>query len=112
MSVDGAILYGPQYAILGDDAQILLDDGLTTYPIRAIDKTTGIAVGGTIDVPTIVPAACIYYPDLVALDLVPDQLVDAELTLNGKTWRIDATRPAPGMSGEASGELWLILREA
>lgn len=107
-----AILYDPLYASFGTDAVVrcLYSDA---FPIRAIDCTSGIAVteGSGIDVKTIRPAAVVRMPELRERGLSRDDLEDAALELNGKIWRVNATMPKPAPTGEADGELYLILIE-
>ena len=106
------ILYDPLYASFGTDAVIrcLYSDA---FPIRAIDCTSGIEVteGSGIEVKTIRPAAIVRMRELTDLGLARDDLEDATLELNGKLWRVKATMPKPAPTGEADGELYLILIE-
>lgn len=107
-----AILYDPLYASFGTDAVIrcLYSDD---FPIRAIDCTSGIEVteGSGIDVKTIRPAAIVRMRELIDLGLGREDLEDAALELNDKLWRVKASMPKPGPSGEANGELYLFLIE-
>lgn len=107
-----AILYDPLYASFGTDAVIrcLYSDA---FSIRAIDCTSGIEVteGSGIDVKTIRPAAIVRMRELIDLGLGREDLEDAALELNDKLWRVKASMPKPGPSGEANGELYLFLIE-
>jgi hypothetical protein len=107
-----AILYDPLYASFGTDAVIrcLYSDA---FPIRAIDCTSGIEVteNSGIDVKTIRPAAIVRMRELTDVGLGRDDLEDAALELNDKLWRVKASMPKPGPSGEANGELYLFLIE-
>ena len=106
------LLYAPIYDTFGADAVIrcLYAD---TFPIRAIDCTSGIEVteGSGIDVKTIRPAAIVRMRELTDVGLGRDDLEDAALELNDKLWRVKASMPKPGPSGEANGELYLFLIE-
>ena len=106
------LLYAPLYDTFGADAVIrcLYAD---TFPIRAIDCTSGIEVteGSGIDVKTIRPAAIVRMRELTDVGLGRDDLEDAALELNDKLWRVKASMPKPGPSGEANGELYLFLIE-
>ena len=89
------LVYNPLYATFGVDAVIrcLYSDA---FPIRAIDCTSGIEVteGSGVDVRTIRPAAVVRLQEL-----------------NERHWRVKATMPKPAPTGEADGELYLILIE-
>ena len=106
------LLYAPLYDTFGTDAVIrcLYSDA---FPIRAIDYTSGIEVteSSGIDVKTIRPAAIIRMRELTDLGLGREDLEDAVLELNDKLWRVKASIPKPGPSGEANGELYLFLFE-
>ena len=106
------LLYAPLYDTFGSDAVIrcLYSDA---FPIRAIDCTSGIEVteGSGIDVKTIRPAAIIRMRELAERGLSRDDLEDAAIELNGKLWRVKASMPKPGPSGEANGELYIFLIE-
>ncbi len=104
-----AILYGPIYRVFGVTATIQLEGG-DPFDIVAIDNTDGVAVGNSVDVQTVLPAAVVLMPDLAAQGVAPGELDDGLITLNGKTWTIDAHRARPSPNGEADGELYLILR--
>ena len=49
--------------------------------------------------------------ELTDLGLGREDLEDAALELNDKLWRVKATMPKPGPSGEANGELYTFLIE-
>ena len=106
------LLYAPLYDTFGADAVIrcLYAD---TFPIRAIDCTSGIEVteSSGIDVKTIRPAAIVRMRELAERGLARDDLEDAAIELNDKLWRVKASMSKPGPSGEANGELYLFLIE-
>lgn len=98
----------PNYAIHGVDAVLDLNsDG--TFDVVVIDETSGVSVGQTVQVQTIVPAASIRMTELAALNLTPQDLLGALITFNGTTWRSNDNRPKPNLGGEPAGELYLFL---
>ncbi|PSJ55765.1 head-tail joining protein [Pseudaminobacter soli (ex Li et al. 2025)] len=103
-----ALLYGPNYAVFGVPATLIIEDG-PTLTLTVIDKTTGVEVGGSVDVQTVLPAATVRATELASIDLA--DLEDAKLTFNGKTWRVDSHLPKPSPKGEADGEIYLFLSE-
>ena len=114
MSVDfNALLLKPLYAVgaLGSPATLALHDGSSavTFNVTVIDKTDGLNVGNNVDVPTIVPVACIRKTEVVGLGLSNDDLIDALITFNGFTWKISNVKPKANPSGELNGELYLSL---
>jgi ABC-type transport system involved in cytochrome bd biosynthesis fused ATPase/permease subunit len=60
---------------------------------------------------TVRPAAIVRMRELADLGLGREDLEDAALELNDKLWRVKASMPKPGPSGEANGELYLFLIE-
>ena len=83
-----ALLLGPAYSVFGEPAMLTI--GSVTYEIDVIDGTRGVAVeeGGAIAVETIRPVADVRRSQLAGLGIAIADLIDAELTLNGATWRI------------------------
>lgn len=102
----------PIYAVIGEEATLVLaDTGATSIELTALDNTVGVAIGDNVDVQTVEPAAVINVSDLAGAD--PDVVLEgAQLTLNGKTWRVVSFLRRPSPSGEADGELFLILSDA
>jgi hypothetical protein len=105
-------LYASPLAV---DAVLTVDCGEVPIELRAIDKTAGIVTGGgggrfNAEVETISPAAAVRAGDLADID--PADLHGAELMLNGKTWRVENSKPLPAPTGEIAGEILLILTEA
>ncbi|CDX22118.1 hypothetical protein MPL3356_390155 [Mesorhizobium plurifarium] len=102
-----AALYASPIAV---DAELAIACGEVPMSIRAIDKTNPAALNFKgVDVLDIKPAATVRASDLAGIDLA--NLRDAELTLNGKCWRVVSHQPLPGPTGEAAGEILLILSE-
>ena len=102
--------YRPLYAMFGVDATIR---GLyfDSFPFRVIDMTSGIEVGDSAGVKTMRPAAIALVKDLGQNGLGREDLEGAILAMNDSDWRVKATMPKPAPSGEARGELYLILEE-
>lgn len=109
-----ATLYNPIYTALGVPAHIEPSSTADPADVTALDKTAGIAVtmSGGLELETIVPAAVVRMVELATVGLTREDLDDGTIALNGKTWRIKATRPRPSPKGEADGELLLLLTEA
>lgn len=103
--------YGALYASpLAVDAVLVVACGDPPRAIRAIDKTMPKTIsfqGG--DVLTIGPAAMVRAVDLADVD--PADLRDSKLILNGKTWRVVNHQPVPAPTGEAGGEIMIMLSE-
>ena len=108
------LLYDPNYSIFGVAATLTLpgSDGAEAE-VTALDKTSGVVVGASIDVQTIEPAAVVRYSELTTAfeSFALSQLRGASLVMNGKTWKVrnHSLRPAP--TGEAQGEVMLLLTE-
>jgi hypothetical protein len=106
-----ALLYGPSQLVFGSDA--LLQINGTRYPVRAIDKTSGVDVGEEIKGQTILPAAVIRAPELLAQGRVLTDLADKpSFNLNGVWYRVISYRMKPSPRGELDGEIYLILEKA
>ncbi|RWE11569.1 MAG: hypothetical protein EOS61_15680 [Mesorhizobium sp.] len=102
-----AALYASPIAV---DAELVIACGAVPMPIRAIDKTAPKTIGFQgADVLTVGPSAAVRASDLVGIDLA--DLRDAELTMNGTTWIVKSHQPIPAPTGEAAGEILLILSE-
>ncbi|MDK1386373.1 hypothetical protein QN224_13235 [Sinorhizobium sp. 8-89] len=109
----GALLFSPTYLILGVDAVLTLaDTAETTVALTVIDKTAGLPVGPNIEIGTIVPGAMLRASDLTTAGVTRAALDEATIAFSGNTWRIASHHPKPVPSGEAEGEIVLILEEA
>lgn len=111
-----SLLVNPTYAALGVGVVLTLADARVfdstvdkTLGIVAIDKTDGIDVGDHVGVPTVTPVAAIRQSDLDRLDLDAEDLLDSTLEMNGAIWNVTNSKPRPNPSGQASGELYLML---
>jgi hypothetical protein len=105
-----SLLYNPNYLIFGVEGTLTLPgtDG-DVIVLAAIDKTSGVEVGGSADVQTILPAAVVRASELSSISLT--DLEDATLVLNSKTWVVKSHMLKPSPKGEADGEVYLILYE-
>lgn len=103
------------------DAVLVVACGEVPMEVRAIDKTVGLAAGfgshsrdgqhfSDMAVMTVSPHVMVKAIDLA--DVEPADLRDAEITFNGKTWRIMDHEPVPAPTGEGYGEIRLILEAA
>lgn len=105
------LLLGPHYAVgWGVPATLTVDT--VPFEITALDMTAGVGLSGPVEVETVRPSARIRAVDLADLGLVVGQLDDAAIELNGKSWTIIAHRMLPSPSGEADGEVALMLEGA
>lgn len=98
-------LLGPIYDRLGVDARLATTN--VEVDVRVLDDTRGIVIdtGGPIGVGSIRPAVSIRQSELDTNRILPADLKDGRLTLNGKNWLIKTQRPKPG----ARAEIQLIL---
>jgi hypothetical protein len=108
MSFDSESHYGPIYESLGVDA--MLEIGSAVYPIRAIDKTEGIMVD--IGAQRIAPAATLRMSELSEFGIDAETVDGGLLAMNGFDWRIESHSFRPSPTGEAEGELLLVLNAA
>jgi len=104
------LLYRPLYAMFGVDATIR---GIyfDSFPLRVIDMTSGIEVGDNVGLKTMRPSAIALVKDIAGNGLGREDLEEAVLEMNDAYWRVKATMPKPGPSGESRGELYLLLEE-
>lgn len=115
MSIGSDILLDPIYAAMADTATVT-PVGHASTEIVAIDKTSGVVVGGQIDTPSLLPAVIMRRSDMAAAydgaGFTAEQMVNQPLTINGVDWLVDYSTPAPGMRGEADGEVLFVLKVA
>ena len=111
--MDWADHYSAIYDEIGVAAEIFPAGGGGAVPVTALDKTAGVVVddGGN-DYQDIRPGAIVRMSELTAASLVRSDLHGGEITINGTTWHIESSRPRPAPTGEANGELLLILMKA
>lgn len=113
-------MYDAVYAHYGVEAVLTMPetDG-AVLEFTAIDITGGVSVGGAhgnvtaggfrSEIDTLEPAASVRAADLTDIDL--EDLPEATLLINGKTWKVRGSAPKPSPNGEASGEVYLWLTE-
>lgn len=107
-----ALLYRPLYATLGVNVTFITVDG-ASLTVTALDKSSGVAVEGVgMEVQTIRPAAVVMSADVAAAGLTAEDIDSATLTMNGKTWRVEACQPRPSPMGKDDGELYCFLTES
>ncbi|UIY25877.1 hypothetical protein LZK76_10795 [Rhizobium leguminosarum] len=105
-----ALLFDPAYSIFGVDAVLTLADTAgTQVPLVVIDKTAGLPIGPNVEIGTVVPGAMLRFSDLAVKGVDRDALDEATIAFNGNTWRIASHFPKPVPTGEANGEIVLVL---
>lgn len=104
-------LLGPIYRIQGVNATLTVR-GVIYGSVRAIDRTTGVAVPGPIGVETTKPVVTLRAGDLLDLGCNLDDLDDGTIELNRRLWTILDHREMPSPNGVADGEVWLFLESA
>lgn len=106
-----ALLLNPTYLALGVCATITPKNGFV-FEVTAIDRTAGVEVNDqNVGMMTVRPAATVRMSDLNRVNLKREDLRNAKLVMNGKTWRVENTLPRPTPNGAGDGELFLYLIE-
>lgn len=105
------LLYSPIYnSFLCSDATFRPPIGGTTKSLRVFDATTGIPIPDTrTQIETVRPVCFVRAAELTQKSIALADLPESLITFNGNTWRIKANRAIPSPSGEADGEIMLIL---
>ena len=98
---------GAIYRIVGVPATLTVNN--VDYPIKILDKTSGVSLGGPIEIETIRPAAAARVKDLTDLGLTIEQLDRQKLLMNGFHFRITSSKPMPSPNGKLDGEVYLFL---
>jgi len=109
-----AQLLDPVYAGLGQAAVLTLvqEEDEPEFAVTVVDATEAIDIDERSSLmPSLRPAFVVRMAELTGLGLTRERLMRGEITAAGKTWTIDATGPMPVPSGEADGELKLIVSE-
>lgn len=107
MSIDfDALVLGPSYALLGTTATYTPSGGSPTT-ITVIDQTKGevILTDAAAGISATLPTVHAKEGDIA------DPAEGGTIVVNGTTWHIDSSIPAPGPGGVDSGERILILSE-
>jgi len=121
MTVDyAASLYDPIYERLGVAAVIEIAGLTAPVDVTVIDKSRShelfTAVGRDLAqrpaVRGLRAAATVRVPELTARGVSREDLRDALITFNEQTWVIKVTDSRPAPTGEAAGELLLLLTES
>ena len=107
--VDWAAHYDAIYAAIG--VPCVLSVGSASHDLTAIDKTAGVSFEEGINVHSLKPGVCVRTTELTAKSVNREDLKDATLVLNGATWRVISSFPRPAPTGEAQGEVLMILTE-
>lgn len=106
MPTNFKVLYGPIFRLRGVSAHLVPRIGVAG-DLLALDDTSGVEVEGA---ETLMPVARVRYQDLVDLTMTPEDLDGGTITLNGRTWKIDAVRDEPTASGLNQGLAMLVLQ--
>lgn len=105
-----SLLFNPAYGIFGAEGVLTLTDTAETQvSLTVIDKTMGLPVGPNVEIGTIIPGAMVQAAELAEKAVAWAALDEATIAFNGNTWRIASHHPKPVPSGEANGEIVLIL---
>jgi hypothetical protein len=101
-----ALVLGPSYAILGTTATYTPVGG-PAVSITVIDQTKGeeIMTDAAAGISATVPTVHARESDIA------DPAEGGTILVNGTTWIIESSIPAPGPGGTSSGERILILAE-
>jgi hypothetical protein len=100
-------IYDDLYATFGVAAS--LDYGASNpVTFTGLDVTRGMDVGDEASVQTVRPVVRARMYELTAAGVTRDDLDGADVTINGKTWKVKTHRLAPSPAGELEGEVYLI----
>lgn len=114
-----SLLYDPAYELFGVAAELTPPGWTAGADLTVLDKSAGVVVSGGdgaaaagYEIDAVRPAAIVRAVELSASGIVAgDDLDGAALTMNGRTWRIEAHMPKPSPLGEGDGEILMILVE-
>lgn len=112
-----AVLLRPIYRLRGVDATFEITRESSSFfgdvvEIRVLDKSGGHEVtANEIGVPQVLPACIMRMRDLAELEMAPEDLVGANVTMNDVEWRVQSYYPKPSPNGIADGELYVVLEE-
>lgn len=113
---DYSAFYEAIYSAEGTPAVITLDDTAgTEVEVTALYQPSGMMIGGQpVQMGTVKMSAAVRRTELTEQGLADVAELDGatiEFTELGETWKIRSWVPAPAPTGEAQGELRLILAE-
>ena len=98
------------HEMLAADAVVTPLGSVDPVTIAMIDHSAGIEIPGRgAEITSIGPAARVRATALAAAGLSRSDMRGATVVLNGKSYRVEATRPLPTPAGESDGELYLIF---
>lgn len=102
------LLYKPLFTpALGIAVLVDLTIGSVTYPaVPAIDDTAGDRADNpaVAEMQSIVPQVAFRSSDILALSIAFEDLDDAEIAMNGRTWKVESAVKETSPSGEDGGE--------
>lgn len=106
-----ATLYNPIYEALGVPAVLVPDNTNGEVALTVIDKTKGVEIpqADGIQLQTVKPAATARMVEVLANGITVDDVDDATITFNDKSWRIVSHLMKPSPKGEDDGEVQFIL---
>lgn len=115
MALDySTLVFGPLHTVFGVTASLDVPGNTASpFSISAIDKTKGVEVenAGNVGMFTVRPAVYLRAVDLADINLDPEDLTGAGLTLNSRSWTVKAVQVRPTPGGESDGQVVLYLGE-
>lgn len=115
MAIDwNAELLDPIYEDFGVSAKLVTAPGVPLQDVTVLDLSEGVDIdqGRDISVQTLRPAAAVRASELVDKNIRPNDLLDGTITFGGVAWTIRSHKPKPAPTGEADGEIYLILERS
>jgi hypothetical protein len=110
--VDWVAHYDTIYAALGVPGTIEIAATNEVFDVTVMgNKLEGVQVSEEPTVASIKPVVPVRMYELAALGINRESLTGAIVTFSGASFQVTATIPRPGPTGEAGGELYLIVRE-
>ncbi len=100
------------YSATAVDMTFASPNGGAPVTIKARDLTVGVAVQlKNLSMSETKPVVAVRHKDLKGLEIDPADMVDINITLNGKDWRIMSMIPKPWPFGDALSEVHYALLE-
>ena len=103
-----ALLFNPIYYDLAVPATLTTTWG-SSLSVSVIDHTAGVTLTDRMSVESIRPVVRVRGTELTQNAIQVADLPNSQITVNGQSWRIKATRTMPAPTGELVGEVMLIL---